>query len=179
MTNTQSQAKPNSIAGRVWKASMGLFLVGIGSLFVWYLWASYQKAKAMDTWLETPALMLRSEVIDIQSTPQSNQEYLAQVRYQYEIDGKTYESELLKLADGPSASQGKIARKIESYPNGAMVTAWVNPDDPNQSVLKRNTKAALYTIWFPLLFVIGGLGMMLSSVTPSSFWRWRGGDGND
>lgn len=158
---------------------MGLFLVGIGSLFVWYLWASYQKAKAMDAWLETPAVMLRSEVIDWQSTPQSNQEYLAQVRYQYEIDGETYESDQLKVADGPSASQDKIARKIEPYPKGATVTAWVNPDDLDQAVLKRNTKAALYTIWFPLLFVIGGLGMVLSSVTPSSCWKWRGGNGND
>ena len=39
---------------------MGIFLVGIGSLFVWYLWASYQKAKAMDAWIETPAMMLSS-----------------------------------------------------------------------------------------------------------------------
>jgi hypothetical protein len=41
---------------------------------------------------------------------------------------------------------------------------YVDPKSPDRAVLKRDTKAALYSIWFPCLFVIGGAGMILSAL---------------
>jgi hypothetical protein len=37
--------------------------------------------------------------------------------------------------------------------------AFVNPAEPDFAVLKPDTKATGYSIWFPLLFVVGGLGI--------------------
>ena len=46
------------------------------------------------------------------------------------------------------------------------MTVYFDPDDPQLSVLKRDTKASLYSIWFPFLFVVGGAGMVFSAVRP-------------
>ena len=32
------------------------------------------------------------------------------------------------------------------------------------AVLKKDTKAALFSIWFPCLFIVGGAGMILSAL---------------
>lgn len=165
MTNIQS-AQPSAIAGRIWKAGMGLFLVAIGSGFAWYLWASYQKAKAMHAWIETPATVVLSEVQDWKSTEYTIVEFKPVVRYRYEFEGEIYESDQFKIADGPTGDPEKANQRIEPYPVGSTVTAYVNPDEPTTAVLKRNTRAGLYTIWFPLLFVAGGLGMTITSLLP-------------
>lgn len=45
-----------------------------------------------------------------------------------------------------------------------MTMAFVNPTEPNFAVLKPDTKAAGYSIWFPLLFVVGGLGIVVRAI---------------
>jgi hypothetical protein len=42
--------------------------------------------------------------------------------------------------------------------------AFVNPAQPDFAVLKPDTKAAGYSIWFPLLFVVGGLGIVVRAI---------------
>jgi hypothetical protein len=41
---------------------------------------------------------------------------------------------------------------------------YVNPSDPTIAILKHGTRAALYSIWFPLLFVVGGLGIAWTAI---------------
>ena len=42
------------------------------------------------------------------------------------------------------------------------INAYVaDPDDPSVAVLKRDSKASIYTVGFPLLFVAGGIGMVV------------------
>lgn len=60
-------------------------------------------------------------------------------------------------------NQSKAQRIVERYPVGSEDTCWVNPQNPKQTVLKHNSKAVLYTIWFPGLFVIAGLGIAVGS----------------
>jgi hypothetical protein len=40
----------------------------------------------------------------------------------------------------------------------------VNPGNPSEAVLEHATKAAFYTLWFPLLFAAGGTGMLFAAV---------------
>ena len=55
-------------------------------------------------------------------------------------------------------------KKIKPYSKNAEVNCWVNPENPNQVLLKHGTLAPLYTIWFPGLFVIAGLGIIVNAV---------------
>ena len=41
---------------------------------------------------------------------------------------------------------------------------YVNPADVNFTMLKPDSKAAGYSIWFPMLFVIGGLGIAIRAI---------------
>jgi two-component system nitrate/nitrite sensor histidine kinase NarX len=49
----------------------------------------------------------------------------------------------------------------QQFPPGTRQVCRVNPADPADSVLLPGTRAALYSIWFPLLFVAGGVGMLV------------------
>ena len=61
-------------------------------------------------------------------------------------------------------NQSKAQRIVERYPVGSEDTCWVNPQNPQQTVLKHNTRAVLSTVWFPGLFVIAGLGIAIGSI---------------
>jgi len=41
---------------------------------------------------------------------------------------------------------------------------FVNPTAPDEAVLKRGSRGALFSIWFPLLFVVGGLGVAINAL---------------
>lgn len=65
----------------------------------------------------------------------------------------------IKRVDSASQHEENALAKLEDYPVGLDTTCYVNPTNPEQTVLRHDTRAALYSIWFPLLFVFGGLGM--------------------
>ena len=45
-------------------------------------------------------------------------------------------------------------------------TCYVNPVEFNSAYLKPDSLAPGYSIWFPALFVVGGLGMVISALRP-------------
>jgi hypothetical protein len=70
----------------------------------------------------------------------------------------------IKRVDIASQHEDVARKKIEPYAVGAQTTCFVNPDQPDMAVLRHDTRAALYSIWFPLLFVFGGLRMLWGAV---------------
>jgi hypothetical protein len=60
----------------------------------------------------------------------------------------------------PTQHLDKAREKQLNYPPGSAQTCFVNPALPAEAVLEHASRAALYSIWFPLLFVVGGLGML-------------------
>jgi hypothetical protein len=146
---------------------MGATLVAAGSFFCWWLFATWQKAARMDAWRPVKALVLSSEVVPWQFNQFSQTHYQPRIRYRYETAGISHESERIRRVALRSAHPEKAAAWVGKFPQGALVTAWVDPADPASSVLKRDSKAALYSIWFPALFVAGGFGMIFSALRPS------------
>ncbi len=57
-----------------------------------------------------------------------------------------------------------MKKKIEQYAVGTETVCWLDPDLPEMVVLKKDSKAALYTIWFPFLFIVGAVGMIYSAL---------------
>ena len=54
---------------------------------------------------------------------------------------------------------------MERWPVGKQVEAFVNPKAPKEAVLDHETKAPGYSIWFPGLFLVGGLGILGKSLS--------------
>lgn len=159
-----SPRPPLNLAGRIWKIVMGLVLIGAGSLFVYYLWGSYERASTMDSWVETPCVITSMDVDDSELNQRGMTKYVMEVKYAYEFDGQSYSGDRIKRLPTEASDPRKLKRHIENYKAGTATVCYVDPESPASAVLKRDTKAALYSIWFPGLFIIGGGGMILSAL---------------
>lgn len=145
------------------KAMLGAFLVVAGLLFTGLLWWSYVRAQETRHWPTTDGLVVLSEVISEKPTINSPVHHRAVVRYNYEFGGRKYTGNHVKRVEGGSVHRDKADEIVERYPVGKRVTCYVNPNQPDFAILEHATKAGLYTMWFPLLFVVGGGGMVLSA----------------
>lgn len=149
----------SSKAGARWLAFMGLALAGCGALFTALLGIAWQKAEQTHRWEPTPARVLSSVVKAVQATPNSPTKFEVMIRYEYTWQGKTLVSERIRRLNSPKADLELAEALREQYTKGQTTTCYVNPDDPAFAILKQDSRAPLYAIWFPLLFVVGGLRM--------------------
>ena len=157
-----------STGTRVFMSMIGLMLALAGGIFSWLMWASFSRAKEVDQWAVVPCAILESEVESRRDDPdwpqEMPQEYRFRVRYSYEWQGKEYENERFRLRGAPwYAHPGRSEKLAEDYPVGSVAECRVNPADPQQSVLRPESKAPGYSLWFPLIFVVGGLGVVVGA----------------
>ena len=103
-------------------------------------------------------------VMEERPTPNSPLAYQAVIAYRYEYGGEPRTGSSVKRVDGPTSHRKRAERLVEEYPVGRKLSCWVDPDDPEVAILKHNTLAPLYSIWFPGLFVVAGLGIAINSV---------------
>jgi hypothetical protein len=152
-------------ASTVFLVIFGLITVGIGGLFTALMWDSYQRASAMHAWPQTEALILSSEIEERKHDEYSAKEYRVKLLYGYEWKGEAKTGELIVARGNPWAKErARAERQLENFPEGLKTMAFVNPAQPDFAVLKPDTKAAGYSIWFPLLFVVGGLGIVVRAI---------------
>jgi hypothetical protein len=154
----------SSFSGRLWLAGMGLFLALAGIVFTWVLYTAWQRAEETRRWTPTPCRITSSRLAKEQPTPNSNPAYRAEVRYIYTFAGIPMTGSLIKRVNSPTQHEDVARKKLSDYPVGTELICYVNPTKPDQAVLKHDTRAALYSIWFPGLFVVGGLGMVWNAI---------------
>lgn len=149
---------PGDRAGRWYLAILGLVLALIGGLFVWLMARSYLRAREMRDWPEIPCVILTSEVEERKHDENSPPEFRQNVSFGYEWQGQPRTGDRLTLRGSSWSSKRELAEKrVADYPEGTTTTCRVNPADPDFSVLKPDSLAPGYAIWFPALFVVGGL----------------------
>jgi hypothetical protein len=143
----------------------GLCTALLGALFVWLLARSYLQAKAMREWPEVECVILSNEIRERLHDPHSPREYQVEVLYGYEWQGEAKTGNRLTLRGNPWTSKPNLAEKrAAEFPSGMRTTCRVDPTNPDFAVLKPDSLAPGYSIWFPALFVIGGLGMALRAL---------------
>lgn len=157
MKPTATDTPASSTPGRLWIASLGLCLAVAGGVFTWVLWVAWQRAEETRRWPQVPCRVVVSRVARTQPTPNSNPAYSPEVRYRYTYQGMEHTGTRLKRVDSPSQHEEVVRQKIAPWKAGDESVCHVNPAMPQMAVLKHDTRAALYSIWFPLLFVFGGL----------------------
>jgi hypothetical protein len=136
-----------------------------GAFFVGLLARSYLRAKAMHAWPEVECVILSNEIRERLHDPQSPREYQVEVIYGYEWRGEARTGDLMTLRGNPWTSKRDLAdKRAAAYPPGARRTCRIDPANPDHAVLKPDSLAPGYSIWFPALFVIGGLGMALRAL---------------
>lgn len=159
-------AKGNK-AGAIYLAGIGLAIALVGAVFVYLLWGSFMKAKATREWTETSCLIIQSKVKE-RSEEHISKEYQWGVEYNYDFEGKPYSSKLYTLRGSKWTSRrDEVKALMEEFPKDGKAICFVNPADPSRAILKHDSKAGGYSIWFPMLFVIGGLGIAFSALRKS------------
>lgn len=155
-----------SRAGRWYLAMIGIMLALAGGVFCWLMWRSFERAHEMRAWPEVPCVVLSSEAGERQIDPNSAPEFRFDVKYGYEWSGKEYTGSHYTWRGSPWTSRkADIEVQVKEYPPGERLTCRVNPADPSFAVLKVDSQAPGYSIWFPALFLVGGLVITVRAIT--------------
>jgi hypothetical protein len=148
-------------AGSWYLTAVGLALCFISGIFLWLMTRSYLRAREMTSWPQVPCLVLSSEVNERRIAENVAPDFRLAVLYRYQFAGKDYESKLWSLRGSmPRTERAPVEELVRQFPQGSRQNCWVNPKDPQMAVLKLDSRAAGYSLWFPGLFFLGGLGMI-------------------
>jgi len=152
-------------AGRWFLAALGLLLALIGGMFVLLLGRSFLRAWEMRAWPEVSCVILSSEIVERRHDEFSPIEFRQELSYGYEWQGQPFTGDHLTLRANPWSSKREgVAQRVADYPAGMVTSCRVNPTSPKIAVLKTDSLAPGYSIWFPGLFVVGGLGISLRAL---------------
>jgi hypothetical protein len=162
-TQNQAPQSQKSLGSLIGGIALGLLIATMGSIFVVALVKGYGHANETREWTEVPMKITKAEVFQ-QQIGMSPTEYRPVIEYAFTYEGNPATGTVIKRGDGFTKHQSKAQRVVDRYPVGSEGTCWVNPQNPQQTVLKHDTKAVLYTVWFPGLFVIAGLGIAIGSI---------------
>lgn len=158
LPDRKTQAPTSS--GRWFLVFTGLSLVLIGGVFVWLMGRSFLRAQEMRSWPEVECVIIASGLEERRHDENSPLEYRLNVVFGYEWAGEPRTGDRLSLRGSPWSSKRVLSeQRAAEYPVGATTTCRVNPADPELAVLKPDSLGPGYSIWFPSLFVIGGLVM--------------------
>ena len=90
------------------------------------------------------------------------QRYRAEVRYTFDVDGRSYQGSRIRLGDTTGNSESAQRSLIADYQLGANVAVYYDPDSPQQSVLE--TGGWPWTMAIGPL-ILGGLGWVFFAVS--------------
>lgn len=156
-------------SGRFFLIFIGLATAMLGATFVWLLASSYLRARTMRTWPEVPCTILVSSLEERQHDAYSKIEYRHRILYGYEYGGRALTSENTSSRGNRwSSHRDDIIGEIARYPVGERRICHVCPIPPYSAVMKPDSLAPGYTLWFPFLFVVGGLGIVIKALKPHS-----------
>jgi hypothetical protein len=157
----------SSRSGRWFLVVLGLAIALIGTLFVGLMLRSFLRAKSMRNWPEVPCVILVSEIEERVHDSQSPTEYRQIVSFGYEWKGTPHTGNRLTLRGGSWSSKRELAmQRVSEYPVGSANTCRIDPENPDLAVLRMDSLAPGYSIWFPGLFVVGGLGIAVRALIP-------------
>jgi hypothetical protein len=130
-----------------------LAFFSMGSLFEVFVIREFVVILRTYSWQQTPCRILSSEVVSNEG------DYRFAVRYEYTVGSEAFVGEKFRrnFHDG---DYDKQSGRVQQYPVGSPAVCWVNPAEPSEAVLQRDSLLFGLVILFPLLFIgIGGIGI--------------------
>jgi hypothetical protein len=136
-----------------------LFLVagsGVAYFAALKPWLDVSRAQS---WTETPCVIIASEISV--STSKGKSSYYPKVKFSYSVDELEFFGERFWFGGGKSSDRESLENVMKPYQAGSEAVCFVNPSDPNESILLRESAPGL---WVALLvgsiFSAVGLGGM-------------------
>ena len=139
------------------------YLVGLaffGVFFAGGLIAAYKIADELPQALASPGWPTVEGAVTTSKVRRRSGSRKLRLRYQYDVNGQTYESH--KIAFMGRVFSGTASERRKRYPTGTQVTVYYNPDKPSVAVLEPGVRmvgflgAGLVVVLF---LPIGALGL--------------------
>ena len=166
---TSPKSPRATVGARLLLTAVGLLLAAAGIAFTLVLHRAYERASEPYTWTETACVIRNSTVEEVRETLSDPVQYAPSILYNYLMDDVSHESTRIRRVPGQTFKDRAQAEAIVAkYPTGQGAVCYVNPNNPDEVILMRDTRSSIYTIWFPLLFVVGGLGMVINIWWPQA-----------
>jgi hypothetical protein len=156
----------NNRAGTGGKLGLTLFFMFfflMGSFFEVMIAREFMTRLKQRTWRSTPCTIHSSRAAETQDT---DNPYAFRVRFEYQVQGQSRQSETYATHYRGSDSYDKTARLARRYPPGSQQRCYVNPRQPAQAALARGSLWFGLVLLFPLIFVLIGLGGMVGTWWP-------------
>ena len=154
-----------NIGGAIYLSVLGLVLILAGSSFMWLMARSYQRAADMRGWQRVDAVVLRAEIEERKIGSDVPKDYRVGLLYGYTYNEQNYTGDRITLRPNPwTKDRGRAEKALALLKEGETIDAYVKPDDPALAILKLDTKAPGYSIWFPGVFVLGGFGIIFGAI---------------
>jgi hypothetical protein len=163
MADPRANPKTHQLATRLGTFALGLSIAAAGAVFCAALWHGFQRAEETRGWQPAPALITASYVENIQLSKHDPIRYRARVTYRYVHHGVPHIGDRIRRVDGNTTDRSKAEAITHHYPIGTSLDCFVDPSDPSFSILRHESRAPLYSIWFPALFIVGGLGICVGA----------------
>lgn len=161
-------------AGQWYLSIVGLALCVIAGLFFWLMLRSYLRAKEMAGWPQEECIIASSAVEKVSIGEMVAPEYRLAVSYHYSINGVEYESHRWGWRGSMNKARAEeVEELVKQYAVGSRQHCWVNPAQPDFAILQLDSRAAGYSLWFPGLFFVGGVGMIVGA------WKKPANNAND
>lgn len=140
-----------------WGCVLGpaLFLL-VGLAFAAFFVVPASRVVASRWWDPVPCEILSSRVVS--HSGDDGATYSVEVRYRYEVDGRSFQGRRYRFLGGSSSGHEGKQKVVDALPPGSTATCWVDPDDPEQSVLDRGLSWEYLFALLPLVFVALGAG---------------------
>lgn len=168
---------PTTRGARILKACIGLFLMAAGLSVTALLFIPYRRAMETRQWTETPCVVTDSRMEQAEEAGNPNPPWRVYLDYRYTFAGREYTGHRWKRVSFYDAADHDVARKtphraeaqklVDQYPPDLRTVCFVNPAAPADAVLEHQAKAAIYTLWWPMLFAVGGAGIAWSALRRS------------
>jgi len=148
-------------APKIFLMLFGAIFLGAGLLATKALLITpLQKTQAAKSWNATQATVISSKVKS--HSDDDGTTYSPYIAYRYEVGGEEYLGDQYTFLSASSSGRaGKVAI-VKQYPKGHTFTVFVNPENPAESVIKREASRSLLFGLFPLIFVGVGLAVIIA-----------------
>jgi hypothetical protein len=141
------------IPGRIGGTLFFAVFLGMGLLFVGLLGRDVYQRALTYTWTKTDCAVHESSIDD----KGGSSPYQFNARFTYEWEGRSHTAHSKPVA---FSDYGEAHRLLEKFPADSRSVCYVNPKNPDEAVLERESLLIGFMVFLPLIFVaIGAIGI--------------------
>jgi len=158
---SKNVSKPVSTRGKLGLSLFFLCFFAMGCLFVVLILREFSQAAGQRFWKRVPCTIAASEIQE----RGGESPCVFAVSYRYDYGGQRYGSSTYKRGYSASSKYYTAQGLVQRYPVGQATVCYVDPRNPAQAVLKRDSLLLGLGALFPLIFVAIGAG--------GTYFIWR------